>query len=112
MKMTKKIQSAVLTIIVIGTIAMGSEVQARGIEVFLPPLPPIPSIVFSSNDRYYHHEEHRPRYRPPQVWVEEGVRVERHHRGYREEMRPVYRDRGWRGHHEGWRDEHRGRDRW
>lgn len=112
MKMTKKIQLAVMAIFVVGTFAMGSEVQARGVEVFLPPLPPLPSITFSHGDRRYYHEEYRPHHRPSQVCWQEGVRVERRHGGYRNEVRTVCRDRGWRGYHDGWRDGYHGRDRW
>lgn len=112
MKMMKKVQLAVMTILVVGTIAMGSEVQARGVEVFLPPLPPFPSIVFSPYDRHNHHGEYRPRHRPSQVCWQEGGRGERRHGRYRNELRTVCRDRDWRGNHGGWRDEHRGRDRW
>lgn len=121
MQIIKKVKLAVVAVLVIGTVAIESEAQGRGIEGFFPPPPPLPSIVFSYNDRGNHRDEYRPHHRPSQVCWEEVVRVERRHGGYRNETRTVCRERGWRGHHGGgwrghrdggWRDEHRGRDRW
>lgn len=110
MQIMKKIKLAVVAVLMIGTMARETEVQARGIDIFLPPLP---SVVFSHNDRDYHHDEYRPRHHSSRVCWEEVVQVERRHGRYRNEVRTVCRDRGWRGHHDsGWRNEYRGRDRW
>jgi hypothetical protein len=168
MKIMKKIQLAVVTILILGTMAVEGKAQERGIDglvvgagggalvgqaigrdtkgtligtavggmlgymvgnemdrggygreygatraaLYFPPPPPLPSIVFSYNNRDHHRDEYRERHRPSETCWEEVERVERRHGGYREETRTVCRDRGWRGHHGGWRDEYRGRDRW
>ncbi|MBU1564991.1 MAG: hypothetical protein KJ630_05100 [Proteobacteria bacterium] len=112
MQILKNMKLAVVAVLVIGTMAIESEAQGRGIEVFLPPPPPLPSVEFSFNNRVQHRDEYRPRHRSSQVCWEEVVRVERRHGGYRNETRTVCRDRG-RGHNDGgWRDEHRNRYRW
>lgn len=113
MKIMNKTKLAVVAVLVIGAMAIESEVQARGIDGIFLPLPPLPSVVFSYNDRDRHHDDYRPRHRPSQVCWEEAVHVERRHGGYREVTRTVCRDRGWRGHHhDHWRDGHRDRYRW
>ena len=81
--------------------------------VFFPPPPPLPPVVFSFNDRDHHRDGYRPHHRRHQVCWDEVVRVERRHGRYREEVRTVCRDKGWRGRdRDGWRDDHRDRDRW
>jgi hypothetical protein len=136
MKIMKKVKLAVVAVLVIGTMAIESKAQDRGFgvmvggeigrgygatraAVFFPPPPPLPSIVFSYNDRDHHRDEYRPHHRFSQVCWEEGVRIERRHGGYRDVTRTVCRDKDWRGHHGGWRDHDRGwrdddrsRDRW
>ncbi len=109
MQIMKKIKLAMVAVLIVGTMAIESEALGRGIEGFFPPPPPLPSIVFSYNDRgnhrYDNHDEYRPHHRRSQVCWEEVVRVERRHGGYRNETRTVCRDRGWR-------DGHHSRERW
>ncbi len=121
MQIMKISKLAMVAVLVFGTMAMESEALGRGIEGFFPPPPPLPSVVFSYNDRGghrynerdNHRDEYRPHHRRSQVCWEEVVRVERRHGGYRNETRTVCRDRGGRGHHDGgWYDGHRSRERW
>ena len=142
MKVIKKMQLAVVAVFVVGMMVMESRVEARGIEgmfvgardgalvgeaivrehgiaraaLFFPPPPPLPPLVFSYNHSN-HYENYRDEYRrqpgPSQGCWEETVRVEGWYGRYRDEVRTVCRDRGWRDlHHKPWRHEYHNRNRW